>query len=85
MPRKPKFRPTITRIKLNPEQAVLTCQCHTGSTMAYGRVISNPPTLMTVCTVMWGKDLHTTYLHQKSVNWWDSDQHYHQAAGASSS
>ena len=27
MPRKPKFRPRITRIKLNPEQAVLACSC----------------------------------------------------------
>ena len=27
MPRKPKFRPEVTMIKLNPEQAVLTCQC----------------------------------------------------------
>ena len=30
MPRKPKFRPEIRRIKLNPEQAVLECVCHTG-------------------------------------------------------
>jgi len=27
MPRKAKFRPRITRIKLNPEQAVLACNC----------------------------------------------------------
>jgi hypothetical protein len=27
MPRKQKFRPEITRIKLNPEQAVLACNC----------------------------------------------------------
>ena len=27
MGRKPKFRPKITRVKLNPEQAVLTCNC----------------------------------------------------------
>lgn len=27
MGRKPKFKPMITRIKLNPEQAVLTCNC----------------------------------------------------------
>lgn len=27
MPRKPKFRPEIRRIKLNPEQAVLQCNC----------------------------------------------------------
>ena len=28
MPRKPKFRPRITRVKLNPEQAVLLCTCY---------------------------------------------------------
>lgn len=31
MPRKPKFKPVITRVKLNPEQAVLSCSCYTGS------------------------------------------------------
>ncbi|MEW6170019.1 MAG: hypothetical protein AB1472_00415 [Candidatus Omnitrophota bacterium] len=29
MPTKPKFEPEITRIKLNPEQAVITCNCIT--------------------------------------------------------
>ncbi len=28
MPKKPKFKPVITRIKLNPEQAVLYCACY---------------------------------------------------------
>jgi hypothetical protein len=28
MPRKPKFRPEIRWIKLNPEQAVLQCDCY---------------------------------------------------------
>ena len=30
MTRKPKFKPVITRVKLNPEQAVLTCNCYSG-------------------------------------------------------
>jgi len=30
MGRKPKFKPMITRIKLNPEQAVLSCTCSGG-------------------------------------------------------
>ncbi len=29
MQRKLKFRPVVTRIKLNPEQAVLSCACYT--------------------------------------------------------
>ena len=28
MPRKPKFNPVITKIKLCPEQAVLECSCY---------------------------------------------------------
>ena len=28
MSRKPKFKPVVTRIKLNPEQAVLSCSCY---------------------------------------------------------
>ncbi len=27
-PKKKKFRPVITRVKLNPEQAVLSCACY---------------------------------------------------------
>lgn len=30
MTRKPKFKPLITRVKLNPEQAVLSCTCYSG-------------------------------------------------------
>ncbi len=37
MPRKPKFKPVITRVKLNPEQAVLTCTCYsTGASLQGG-------------------------------------------------
>lgn len=28
MSKRPKFKPEITRVKLNPEQAVLSCCCH---------------------------------------------------------
>jgi len=28
MSRKAEFRPEVTRVKLNPEQAVLTCNCY---------------------------------------------------------
>jgi hypothetical protein len=31
MAKKPKFKPVITRVKLNPEQAVLTCTCSNGN------------------------------------------------------
>ena len=48
MSRKLKFKPKIARIKLNPEQAVLTCSCYvgylaadTGVTTGYGMVQDN--------------------------------------------
>jgi hypothetical protein len=28
MPKNPKFKPEIMRVKLNPEQAVLSCACY---------------------------------------------------------
>lgn len=31
MKKKPKFNPEITRVKLNPEQAVLACTCYDNS------------------------------------------------------
>lgn len=36
--RKPKFDPVITRVKLNPEQAVLSCDCWGVGWRAYGHV-----------------------------------------------
>jgi len=33
---KPKFKPEITRVKLNPEQAVLTCTCYSRGRASYG-------------------------------------------------
>lgn len=37
MPKKPKFKPQITRVKLNPEQAVLACEC-----WDVGKITKNP-------------------------------------------
>ena len=34
MSRKPRFNPEITRVKLNPEQAVLACTCYMGEVSA---------------------------------------------------
>lgn len=42
MPRKQKFKPSITRVKLNPEQAVLSCICYqTGLKYVYSDIITN--------------------------------------------
>lgn len=31
MAQKAKFKPTVTKVKLNPEQAVLACGCYKGA------------------------------------------------------
>jgi hypothetical protein len=43
---KPKFNPIVTRIKLNPEQAVLACSCYTG---LVNNVANNRSSAGTVC------------------------------------
>ncbi len=63
MGRKPKFRPKITRVKLNPEQAVLSCNCwSTGrvfqsqSHVAWRYWVGTSPELGRIC----GYDQHGT-------------------------
>ena len=36
MPKKLKFKPSITRVKLNPEQVVLSCHCFSTGWGNYG-------------------------------------------------
>ncbi len=43
MPRKPKFKPVITRVKLNPEQAVLSCSCYAWTAIAHWGPGYSPP------------------------------------------
>lgn len=58
MSKKPKFNPEITRVKLNPEQAVLTCTCFDANKRqggTHGNVVQ-------VCLIglrEWGNDLKT--------------------------
>jgi len=79
-----KFRPRLTRIKLNPEQAVLTCVCWNGSGhYQYGRKINNL-IYQTVCT---GRAVPPTVQHiftGPSGHWWDSDGYYYLSGAASS-
>lgn len=43
MPRKPKFRPRIKRIKLTPEQAVLACACYSRGMLDVQACLSKGP------------------------------------------
>lgn len=45
---KPKFDPVVTRVKLNPEQAVLACSCYNANRS--NRVASNRTTLASICS-----------------------------------
>ncbi len=58
MKKKLRFDPEITRVKLNPEQAVLQCNCYTQgvSSVAQGTVVN-------VCkrdTKLWGRAARQT-------------------------
>ncbi len=48
--RKPKFRPVISRIKLNPEQAVLSCNCFEfGVAWTTAHLANTPPPPDNIC------------------------------------
>jgi hypothetical protein len=50
MSKKMKFKPRITRVKLNPEQAVLTCDCYdTGENWSTTSGKSKAETLSYAC------------------------------------
>ena len=48
MPQKSRFKPEITRVKLNPEQAVLQCDCDT-----VGQRLVGPGMRTAECTPTW--------------------------------
>lgn len=50
MGKKSKFRPKITKIKLNPEQAVLSCICHTSGWILANGVHGSTPSSQHVCS-----------------------------------
>jgi hypothetical protein len=49
MVKKPKFKPVITRVRLNPEQAVLACNCYNN-----GQVLAGSPVVTNQVAGMWG-------------------------------
>jgi hypothetical protein len=62
MPKKQKFKPEITRVKLNPEQAVLSCSCYSNG-MVFSNFIYRPNTLTTICGPgVFGKNVQTAYV-----------------------
>lgn len=61
--RKPKFKPAITRVKLNPEQAVLSCSCLTnGMRIKTPLQGTDPPVISWFCASVMGggKAVHWT-------------------------
>jgi len=53
MDKKPKFKPLITRVHLNPEQAVLSCNCWSSNkywtTINWGLAWNNGSGTVTAC------------------------------------
>lgn len=50
MSRKPRFKPEITRVKLNPEQTVLSCNCYnTGLVWESASYLTFSEVKMTAC------------------------------------
>lgn len=59
MSKKRKFRPKITQVKLNPEQAVLSCGCYQGNIGANFEWGSG--SLPILCNPMVGRDWEYTF------------------------
>jgi hypothetical protein len=49
MSRRPKFKPEIRRIKLNPEQAVLACSCYANGHRYSGTSLNGPNMGVVAC------------------------------------
>ncbi len=56
--KKPKFKPVVTRVKLNPEQAVLQCSCFDGG-QYFEPLNPGNPTDNFICTVSGKSHLQT--------------------------
>lgn len=61
MSKKAKFKPLITRIKLNPEQTVLACNCYD-----QGRLVSSNQTAGSTSVCSCAGDKNSTTLRQCS-------------------
>lgn len=53
MYKKKKFNPAITRVKLNPEQAVLLCACYQST--VWNESVTNKGTSYSACTQVGGR------------------------------
>jgi hypothetical protein len=70
MLKKKKFNPVVTRVKLNPEQAVLTCE---GFDWGYRMTFHQAAGFTRVCNWNWVSDRHPHFTR------------YHQYVGTTSS
>ncbi len=61
---KMKFNPIISRVKLNPEQAVLTCTCVRGRYMSR----NSRTTRATICSARSVRTTVTSYCSQRSTS-----------------
>ncbi len=82
MPRKLKFKPVITRVKLNPEQAVLTCTCYMARVVQNAHTSNADGTYNLTCTIGGRTFVELTYCFSGSPA---GGAYYGRAASSASS
>lgn len=86
MGKKPEFKPKVTKIKLNPEQAVLSCDCYSDGNKYMGKTrIVRGSWRSGVVACSSGRTVeHYTVAHH-SGHWWDSTDWSYKMGTATSS
>lgn len=69
MPRKPKFKPVITRVKLDPEQAVLSCNCYGTVTTVVVQAWHFDQFIGGGGICVWNGRSHANFGHMSGVHW----------------
>lgn len=69
MSKKTKFKPMITRVKLNPEQAVLACSCYTSGIS--GAPMGVDSTIHQICNFRPSIHNQATCGHMGDLNWYN--------------
>ena len=68
MAEKLKFKPVITRIKLNPEQAVLSCTCYSARKMSTATVTTRTRTTCKLGSIVTSKTTGNYYYAAGTVS-----------------
>ena len=71
MSKRPKFQPNVTRVKLNPEQSVLACDCYdTGKRYSFDRDWEAGPACFAMDEYDFNTKIWASYV--RTDIWWNS-------------